>query len=151
MFFLKFTLLKWDIQLPFHLALQHLYCCHFKIFLAIVIVSMMANEYSYGTLKQNLIDGLSKRSSFCLNFDRTLFSFCSTTVFVFVMSLILGFVFSSYTELPSSFLEWNIWAFFVKLVGFSPFVCFRHTGKAICICPWFSLVWNIIGESLKVF
>jgi hypothetical protein len=32
---------------------------------------MMANEYSYGTLKQNLIDGLSKRSSFCLNFDRT--------------------------------------------------------------------------------
>jgi hypothetical protein len=58
--FLKFTLLKWDIQLPFHLALQHLYCCHFKIIFYIVIVSMMANEYSYGTLKQNLIDGLSK-------------------------------------------------------------------------------------------
>ena len=33
----------------------------FKIFLAIVIVSMMANEYTYGTLKQNLIDGLSKK------------------------------------------------------------------------------------------
>ena len=32
-----------------------------KFFLAIVIVSMMANEYSYGTLKQNLIDGLSKK------------------------------------------------------------------------------------------
>ena len=31
----------------------------FKFFLAIVIVSMMANEYSYGTLKQNLIDGMS--------------------------------------------------------------------------------------------
>jgi hypothetical protein len=28
-------------------------------------------------------------------------------------------------------------AFFVKLVGFFSF-CFRHTGKAICICPWFS-------------
>ena len=27
-----------------------------KLFLAIVIVSMMANEYTYGTLKQNLID-----------------------------------------------------------------------------------------------
>jgi hypothetical protein len=23
-------------------------------------------------------------------------------------------------------------------LAFSPFVCFRHTGKAICICPWFS-------------
>jgi hypothetical protein len=101
-------------------------------------------------LKKNLIDGLSKKSSFCLNFDRTLFSFCSTTVFV--MSLILGFVFSSYTELPIVFsgMEYLV-AFFVKLVGFFSFVCFfRHTGKAICICPWFSLVWNII-EKLKHF
>jgi len=32
-----------------------------KLFLAIVIVSMMANEYSNRTLKQNLIDGLSKK------------------------------------------------------------------------------------------
>ena len=32
-----------------------------KLFLAIIIVSMMANEYTYGTLKQNLIDGLSKK------------------------------------------------------------------------------------------
>jgi hypothetical protein len=55
------------------------------------------------------------------------------------MSLILGFVFSSYTELPIVFsgMEYLV-AFFVKLVGFSPFVCFRHTGKTICICPWFS-------------
>jgi ABC-type transport system involved in multi-copper enzyme maturation permease subunit len=32
-----------------------------KFFLALVIVSMMANEYTHGTLKQNLIDGLSKK------------------------------------------------------------------------------------------
>ncbi|MFQ3306732.1 MAG: ABC-2 type transport system permease protein, partial [Polaribacter sp.] len=32
-----------------------------KFFLLLVIVSMMANEYSYKTLKQNLIDGLSKK------------------------------------------------------------------------------------------
>jgi hypothetical protein len=65
------------------------------------------------------------------------------------MSLILGFVFSSYTELPIVFsgMEYLV-AFFVKLVG-SPFVCFRHTGKAICICPWFSLVWNIIEGIAK--
>ena len=31
------------------------------LFLAIVIVSMMANEYSNKTIKQNLIDGLSKK------------------------------------------------------------------------------------------
>jgi hypothetical protein len=109
--------IKFDVGFKIHLAEMGIFnfpsfgtstlLRHFKIILAIVIVSMMANEYSYGTLKQNLIDGLSKRSSFCLNFDRTLFSFCST-VFVFVMSLILGFVFSSYTELRLFLSEWNI-------------------------------------------
>jgi hypothetical protein len=43
------------------MAFQYLYAAWLKFFLAIVIVSMMANEYSYGTLKQNLIDGMSKR------------------------------------------------------------------------------------------
>jgi hypothetical protein len=73
MLVLKFTLLKWDIQLPFIWHFNTYIAAILKLFLAIVIVSMMANEYSYGTLKQNLIDGLSKRSSFCLNFDRTYF------------------------------------------------------------------------------
>jgi len=57
----------------FHLAEQGIfnfpYIWHFntyvaaalKFFLAIVIVSMMANEYSNKTIKQNLIDGLSKK------------------------------------------------------------------------------------------
>ena len=31
-----------------------------KIFFAIIIVAMVGNEYSHKTLKQNLIDGLSK-------------------------------------------------------------------------------------------
>ena len=39
-----------------------------KIFLAIVIVSIVANEYSYNTLKQNLIDGLSKKEFILSNF-----------------------------------------------------------------------------------
>src|SRR6478736_6322732 len=69
-----------------------------KLFLAIVIVSMMANEYTYGTLKQNLIDGLSKKEFILSKFVTiVLFSLCST-IFVFVMTLILGYSFSSYTE-----------------------------------------------------
>jgi len=33
----------------------------FKFFFAIVVVSMIGNEYSNKTLKQNLIDGLNKK------------------------------------------------------------------------------------------
>ena len=96
-----------------------------KFFLAIVIVSMMANEYTYGTLKQNLIDGLSKKEFILSKFlTVVLFAFCST-IFVFVMSLILGFCFSSYTEIGIVLtdLEYLV-AFFVKLTGFFSFCLF---------------------------
>ena len=41
-----------------------------KIFFAIVIVSMMSNEYSYRTLKQNLIDGFGKNGCFLINISK---------------------------------------------------------------------------------
>jgi len=91
----------------------------FKFFLAVVIVSMMANEYSYGTLKQNLIDGLSKKEFIQSKFLTVIAFALSSTVFVFLMSLILGFSFSSYTEIGIVFTDMQyILAYFVKLVGF---------------------------------
>ena len=97
----------------------------FKIFLAIVIVSMMANEYTYGTLKQNLIDGLSKKE-FILSKFLVVGTFAvASTLFVFVMSLILGYSFSSYNEMGIVFsdLEYLL-AFFVKLTAFFSFCLF---------------------------
>ena len=100
----------------------------FKIFLAIVIVSMMANEYTYGTLKQNLIDGLSKKE-FILSKFLVVGSFAAaSTIFVFIMSLILGYSFSSYNELSIVFsdLEYLL-AFFIKLFAyiFNMFTCMK--------------------------
>jgi len=97
----------------------------FKFFLAIIIVSMMANEYTYGTLKQNLIDGLSKKE-FILSKFLVVGSFAlASTVFVFIMSLILGYSFSSYNEFSIVFsdLEYLV-AFFIKLSAFFSFCLF---------------------------
>jgi ABC-type transport system involved in multi-copper enzyme maturation permease subunit len=90
-----------------------------KIFLAVIIVSMMANEYSYGTLKQNLIDGMSKKELILSKFLTIVLFAGISTVFVFIMSLLLGFGFSSYTEIGIVFsdLEYLL-AYFVKLLGF---------------------------------
>ena len=97
----------------------------FKIFLAVVIVSMMANEYTYGTLKQNLIDGLSKKE-FILSKFLVVGSFAlASTVFVFIMSLILGYSFSSYTEFAIVFTDLEyLLAFFIKLFAFFSFCLF---------------------------
>jgi ABC-type transport system involved in multi-copper enzyme maturation permease subunit len=122
-----------------------------KFFLAIVIVSMMANEYSYGTLKQNLIDGMSKKE-FILSKFLTVLAFAFTsTIFVFVMSLLLGYSFSSNTEMSIVFsnIEY-LMAFFVKLVGFFSFCLFLGIlVKRSAFALGFLLIWNIIEGIAK--
>ncbi|MEO8240442.1 MAG: ABC transporter permease [Flavobacterium sp.] len=122
-----------------------------KFFLAIVIVSMMANEYSYGTLKQNLIDGLSKKEFVLSKFlTVVLFALCST-IFVFVMSLILGLCFSSYNEFDVILMDLDyLLAFFVKLTCFFSFCLFLGIlVKRSAFALGFLLVWSIIEGILK--
>jgi len=96
-----------------------------KLFLAIVIVSMMANEYTYGTLKQNLIDGLSKREFIQSKVLTVILFAFGSTVFIFIMTLILGYSFSSYTEASIVFSDLQyIGAYFVKLAAFFSFCLF---------------------------
>ena len=122
-----------------------------KLFLAIVIVSMMANEYSYGTLKQNLIDGLSKAEFIKSKFlTAALFAFCST-VFIFVMSLILGLFFSSYNEPAIIFSDLEyLFAYFLKLTAFFSFCLFLGIlVKRSAFALGFLFVWNIFEGIVK--
>ncbi|AWX43421.1 hypothetical protein HME9304_00409 [Flagellimonas maritima] len=151
--------IKFDIgPIKFHLAeigiFNFPYIWHFntfvtaffKLFLAIVIVSMMANEYSNKTIKQNLIDGLSKKE-FILSKFLTVISFALvSTVFVFVVSLILGSIYSDYDELSIVFsdLEFLV-AFFVKLVGFFSFCLFLGIlVKRSAFSLGFLVIWQIL-------
>ena len=154
--------IKFDIgPIEFHLADQGIfnfpYIWHFntfmaaifKFFLLLVIVSMMANEYSNKTLKQNLIDGLSKKE-FILSKFYTVIAFAAiSTLFVFVVSLILGLIYSDYNE-PSiifSDLEYLL-AFFIKLVGFFSFGLFMGIlVKRSAFAVGGILVW-FFGESI---
>ena len=119
-----------------------------KIFLAVVIVSMMANEYSYGTLKQNLIDGLSKKEFVLSKFFTVLLFAGVSTVFVFVVSLILGLIFSSYDEFGIIFsdLEYLL-AYFIKLVGFFSFCLFLGILiKRSAFAIGFLFIWFIVEK-----
>lgn len=151
--------IKFDIgPVKFHLAEQGIfnfpYIWHFntfvtaffKLFLAIVIVSMMANEYSNKTIKQNLIDGLSKKE-FILSKFLTVIAFALiSTVFVFVVSMILGIIYSDFNELSIIFsdLEFLI-AFFVKLIGFFSFCLFLGIlVKRSAFALGFLILWQVI-------
>ncbi|PKP11284.1 MAG: ABC transporter permease [Bacteroidetes bacterium HGW-Bacteroidetes-3] len=130
--------IKFDIgPVKFHLADQGIfnfpYIWHFntyiasilKFFLLLVIVSMMANEYSNKTLKQNLIDGLSKKEFVLSKFYTVILLALVSTIFVFIVSLILGYSYSDFNEISivTTDLEY-LFAFFVKLVAFFSFGLF---------------------------
>ncbi|MDN3493439.1 ABC transporter permease [Winogradskyella bathintestinalis] len=95
------------------------FASQFKFFFAIVVVSMIGNEYSNKTLKQNLIDGLSKKEFILSKFYTIVFfSFCAT-ILIGLATFIIGMYYSSYTEANIVFREVEfLLAYFVKLVGF---------------------------------
>ena len=97
----------------------------FKLFLAIIIVSMVANEYSNRTLKQNLIDGMSKKEFLASKVLTILLFSVISTLFIFITSLILGLIYSSYTEISIIFSELEyLLAYFINHVAFFSFCLF---------------------------
>ncbi|MCH2032084.1 MAG: ABC transporter permease [Tenacibaculum sp.] len=156
--------IKFDIgPIKFHLAEQGIfnfpYIWHFntfmaamfKFFLLLVIVSMMANEYSYKTLKQNLIDGLSKKEFILSKFYTVIVFAAVSTLFVFVVSLILGLIYSDFNEFSIIFSDLEYFAaFFIKLVGFFSFGLFlgiliKRSAFAVAAM----IVWLFIESMFK--
>jgi ABC-2 type transport system permease protein len=130
---IKFTLFGVEFRLADQGIFNFPYIWHFntfiaailKFFLAVVIVSMMANEYTYGTLKQNLIDGLSKEEFIKTKFLTVIVFALASTAFIFLLSLILGYGFSSYDEASIVFSQMeHLGGFFLKLTAFFSFCLF---------------------------
>lgn len=153
--------IKFDIgPIKFHLADQGIfdfpYIWHFntyvaaslKFFLAIVIVSMMANEYSNKTIKQNLIDGLSKKEFIASKFVTVSVFALFSTLFVAIITLILGYTFSDITEAYHVFSDTEyVLAFFIKLLGFFSFCLFLGILiKRSTFALGFLFVWFIIEK-----
>ena len=159
-----FAAIKFDIgPIQFHLADQGIfnfpYIWHFntfitaffKLFLAIVIVSMMSNEYSNKTIKQNLIDGLSKKEFILSKFLTVISFYVISTLFVFVVSLILGLAYSDYNEISIILtdLEFLV-AFFVKLTGFFSFCLFLGVlVKRSAFALGFLILWQVFEGIIR--
>ena len=117
-----------------------------KLFLAIVIVSMMSNEYSNRTLKQNLIDGMSKKEFVMSKFLAVLLFSVISTLFLFVVTMILGLSFSDFTELSIIFSDMEyLLAYFIKLTGFFAFCMFLGIlVKRSAFALGFLFIWWIL-------
>jgi hypothetical protein len=96
-----------------------------KIFLGLIIIFTISNEFTSKMFKQNVIDGLSKKE-FIISKVLTigLLSLISTLV-VLLMGLILGYSFSNTTDFSLAFKEFYfILGYFLKLFTFLSFLFF---------------------------
>jgi len=135
---------------PFIWHFNSYIAANLKLFLAIVIVSMMSNEYTNRTLKQNLIDGLSKKEFVLSKFlTVVIFAFLST-VFLLIVSIILGYSFSDYTELSIVFSDMEyMLAYFIKLTGFFAFCLFLGIlVKRSAFALGFLFIWWVLESIL---
>ncbi|MGH1387939.1 ABC transporter permease [Kordia sp.] len=114
-------------EFPYIWHITTFFIAFFKFFFAIVVVSMIGNEYSNRTLKQNLIDGLSKKEVILSKFYFILSYSIVVTALVFIITLTIG-VFNT----PSGDLYLDnvfggsefILAYFIKLLAFFSFCLF---------------------------
>ncbi|MDG1822770.1 MAG: ABC transporter permease subunit [Flavobacteriaceae bacterium] len=151
--------IRFDIgPVKFHIAEQGIfnfpYIWHFntfigawfKIFLAVVIVSMTANEYSNKTIKQNLIDGLSKREFLHSKWILILVFSGISTLFIFSVSLILGIIYSDYNEFSIIIKDLEfLFAYFIKLTAFFGFCLFLGTAiKRSAFALGFLGIWQAL-------
>ncbi|CAN5229408.1 ABC transporter permease [soil metagenome] len=138
---------------PFIWHFNSYIAANLKLFLAIVIVSMMSNEYSNRTLKQNLIDGLSKWEFVLSKFLTVVVFALFSTLFLFAVSIILGFSFSDFTEISIVFSDMvYLFAYFIKLMGFFAFCLFLGIlVKRSAFALGFLFIWWILESILYGF
>nr|WP_321248375.1 ABC transporter permease subunit [uncultured Psychroserpens sp.] len=128
------------------------FASYFKLFFAIVVVSMIGNEYSNKTIKQNLIDGLSKKEFILSKFYTIVFFSALSTFLIFIICLLVGLFYSSIDEAHLIFRETEfLLAYFIKLVGFFSLCLFlgvlvkRSAFALAFLFVLFLLEWIIYG------
>ncbi len=94
----------------------------FKIFLAVVMIILVTNEYTYNTLRQNLITGLSRKELVISKIIDAIILSAATSLLILIFGLIAGFINSSNYDLWDIVRKLNyLAAYFMMSVGFLSF------------------------------
>jgi len=124
-----------------------------KIFLAVVMIILVTNEYTYNTLRQNLITGLSKRDLVASKAIDAIILAAVSTLVVFVFGMIMGFLNSDDFFFSDIFRKINyLGAYFIMLVGFLSFaMMIAFIVKKAAFSIMIILVYSYILELVFAF
>ncbi|MTI20173.1 hypothetical protein E1176_04000 [Fulvivirga sp. RKSG066] len=87
-----------------------------KIFLAIVVVISISNEYSYKTIRQNIIDGMSRIDFIKSKLATILLLSIGSTLLVFITGMLTGIIYTPNVEFAEMFTGIQfVFAYFLDL------------------------------------
>ena len=90
-----------------------------KIFPAFIVIISVNNDVTYNTLRQNVIDGLSKKEYLLSKFALVLFLALSGTLLLFATGLVTGLAYSHTHAIGAMFTDLEfLFAFFYQVVTY---------------------------------
>ena len=93
-----------------------------KVLVSFIVIVSVNNELSYSTLRQNIIDGISKKEFLLSKFSLIIFLAAICTLVLFISGLVTGLIYSHVTAPEYIFSEIDyIFSYFLQLVAFCLF------------------------------
>ncbi len=126
----------------------------FKIFLGFIVVISMTNEYEYKTVRQNIIDGMTKGELISAKLLVILLLAMINTLFIMVLGLVLGWAYSPVQGWDVMFDHAGfLGAYFLEVLTFLVFallvaMLIKRTGFAIVLLAFYALFIEPIGVLL---
>ncbi len=120
----------------------------FKLILAFIVIISITNEISYRTMRQNVIDGMSKWEFLKSKLSLILVLSGSAVAFLFVEGLIMGLIYSHVTTLRDIFSELEfLAAYFLEVFTFLSFallvgLVLKKAGFAIVFIFMYTLIFE---------
>jgi len=116
-----------------------LYACYFNIILAILVIFVTCNEFTYRTLRQNIIDGLTRQETVIAKILLIVLLSIISTIILMLSGLIAGNIYSLPAQKDQMFAHSGyIFAYFIQSLGMMSMgyffgTLFKRTGLAVII------------------
>lgn len=122
----------------------------FKIFMAVVMIILVTNEYSYNTLRQHIITGLTRYELIFTKILDAVLLALSSVILLLLFGLVMGFIYSSDFSLWDILRKTNfLMAHFFQMLGFLSFAMMiaflvKKSGISILLLLVYSYILELI-------
>lgn len=122
----------------------------FKLLLGFSLIYSITNEFSYRTIRQNVIDGLSKKEFIMSKIIMAGFLSAASTLFLFILGLVTGLIYSTEVSFVLIFEDvYFLLAFALQLFTFLIFTLFVGTLiKKSIISMGILIFWTLVIENV---